>query len=278
MIRNIENEEIAEAIGSLGDELLSQRSGGLNHSKIKLLIAEEQEIFREAYRSFFSHHPDIETIGSSQYTGARLLTNEAKTLSPDVILLGVGTVDNQTVAFLEALAENSKETATVVVAASYDNISMMALRRLSRGVSAGHAYLLKHKVNSVHELTQVILGVAEGRMVIDPPVLDELIIIQDPPDSVLKDLSQRELEVLGWMAEGYRNSIIADLLTLELKTVERHINSIFSKLGDCPEAKDMRVYAITLFLTATGRMPASGFDVGGQLGPSGRTTRRRTQR
>ena len=259
----------------MGDELLSQQSDFLNHAKIRLLIAEEQELFRDAYQSFFSHHPDIETIGSSPRTGAGPLADQAGNLSPDVILLGVGAVDGGTVKTLEALRENHRETATVLLAASYDVLSMNALRRLSKGAPAGLGYLLKHRVNSVRELTQVILGVAGGRIVIDPAVLDGLIAGEDPAASLLKELSPRELEVLGWMAEGYRNSTIADLLVLELKTVERHINSIFSKLGDCPDAKDMRVYAITLYLTATGRMPMSGLGIGSQVHSPGPTPPRR---
>ena len=57
------------------------------------------------------------------------------------------------------------------------------------------------------------------------------------------------------MVKGYRNRTIADILFLELKTVERHINSIYSKLGNCPESKEMRVHAITLYLRATGQLP-----------------------
>ena len=239
-----------------------------------MLIAEEQEIFRDAYRGFFSDHPDIETIGISRDTEATRLAHQVDNLSPDVILLGVGAVHREAVEALEAIGDTRRESATVLLAASYDELSMNALRRLSRGAPSGLAFLLKHKVNSVRELTQVILGVAEGRMVIDPSVLDGLIAVEDRAASLLKELSPRELEVLGWMAEGYRNSTIADLLTLELKTVERHINSIFGKLGDCPEAKDMRVYAITLYLTATGRMPTSSIDVDSERRSHGRTPSR----
>ena len=152
--------------------------------------------------------------------------------------------------------ECSGKTALVLLSASYDINSFNALRQLSRGTSVGRAYLLKHTINSVGELTQVILGVAEGRVIIDPAVMDGLIASPNHPAALLKELSPRELEVLGWMAKGYRNRTVADILFLELKTVERHINSIFSKLGNCPESMDMRIHAITLFLRATGQLPS----------------------
>ena len=191
------------------------------------------------------------------------MVGKARALKPDVILLGVGILQPSQVEVLEMLGENCPEVAIVLVAAAYDNNSFNALRQHSRGTSVGRAYLLKHTINSVRELTQVILGVAEGRVIIDPKVMDGMTASLNPPAALLKELSPRELEVLGWMAKGFRNRTVADILTLELKTVERHISSIFSKLGNCPESKDMRVHAITLYMRATGQLPAE------DLGESG---------
>ena len=72
---------------------------------------------------------------------------------------------------------------------------------------------------------------------------------------MLKQLSPREMEVLGWMARAYRNNAIAQILHLEPKTVERHINNIYGKLGNCPDSKHPRAHAITLFLTSSGYRP-----------------------
>jgi len=120
----------------------------------------------------------------------------------------------------------------------------------------GCAYLLKHTIDTVDQLTQVICSVAEGRVILDPAVMEGLIATGDAHGSFLKDLSPRELEVLSWMAKGYRNQTIAEVLFLDPKTVERHINNIYSKLGNCPEAKHPRVYAVTLYLRACGLLPA----------------------
>ncbi|MBF8268215.1 MAG: Response regulator protein VraR, partial [Dehalococcoidia bacterium] len=61
-------------------------------------------------------------------------------------------------------------------------------------------------------------------------------------------------------AKGYRNNTIGEVLCVEPKTVERHINSIFGKLSNCPESKHTRVHAITLYLRATGQLPAQDFE------------------
>lgn len=70
----------------------------------------------------------------------------------------------------------------------------------------------------------------EGRIIIDPMVMEGLIKTGDGHGAFLRDLSPRELEVLSWMAKGYRNDTIADVLSRDVKTVERHINNIYSKL------------------------------------------------
>ena len=251
MLGNIETEDLS----LVGEQLLPRRPEPYNSDKVKLLIAEEQEILREAYQSFFSQHPNIEPISCSGETDGELLVGQARALKPDVILLGIGALQPTSVETLGMLRENCPEVATVLLAASYDVTGFNTLRRLSRGASVGCAYLLKHTLNSVRELTHVILAVADGRMIIDPLVVDGMVTVPDPSTTLLKNLSPRELELLGLMAKGYRNSTIGDLLSVELKTVERHINSIFNKLGDCPDSKDTRVHAITLYLTATGRLP-----------------------
>lgn len=71
---------------------------------------------------------------------------------------------------------------------------------------------------------------------------------------VLTDLSPRELEVLGWMAEGYRNADIARELHLESSTVERHINNIYSKVRHLIEDKHPRVWVVVLYLREQAKM------------------------
>jgi two-component system nitrate/nitrite response regulator NarL len=272
MLGKIEKKDV----GLVGEELHQDGTEPQSANKVKLLIAEEQEIFRVAYKSFFSQHPNIEAIRISADTDGELLVGKARELKPGVILLGIGVLQPASVKTLEMLRENCPEVAIVLLSASYDASGFVALRRFSRG-SSGCAYLLKHTMNSVRELTEVILGVAQGRITIDPPVWDGLMAAADSPTFLLKELSPRDLlkelspreqEVLGWMAKGFRNSTIAEVLYLELKTVERHINSIFSKLGDCPDTKDPRVNAITLYLRAMGRLPLEDFDLPEPQGPT----------
>ncbi len=228
--------------------------------KLRIYISEEQQMLREAYNAFFSPQPDMEVVGSSGDTATASLGTVAATLKPDVMLLGFKILQPTTVEKLETIREGCPSIALVVLSAYYDVKGIKALREFSRGGGVGCAYLLKHNVDTVEQLTQVIYSVAEGRIIVDPAVMEGLIASAEAKAALLKELTPRELEVLSWMAKGYRNNTIAEILCLEPKTVERHINSIYSKLGGSPESKHARVHAITQYMKATGLIPSDSFE------------------
>ena len=229
---------------------------GNGKRNINLYLAEEQEILRTAYQAFFTSHPCIQVVGASGDTSGESLVGALGAHKPKVLLLGIKILQPTTVEKLEMVREGSADTGLVLLSASYDLKGIKALREFSRGSMNGCAYLLKHTIDTVEQLTQVIYSVAEGRIILDPAVMERLLSAGEAYSSFLKELSPRELEVLSWMAKGYRNNTIAEVLCLEPKTVERHINSIYSKLGNLPESKHARVHAITLYLRATGQLPA----------------------
>jgi DNA-binding NarL/FixJ family response regulator len=111
--------------------------------------------------------------------------------------------------------------------------------------------LLKERVADVGELTAAIKTVAAGGSVIDPTVVDQLVSANTAKASVLDALSPREREVLGHMAQGKSNAAIAATLVLSTRAVEKHTNSIFSKLGLSEEIDvNRRVKAVLLYLAA----------------------------
>ena len=145
----------------------------------------------------------------------------------------------------------------VLVMARDDGKGIKSLREFSRDCASGCAYILKHTIDTVEQLNQVVWSVAEGRMIVDPLVMEELIRTGDSGNGVVQGLSPKEMEVLGWLAKGYRNDTIAGLLSRDVKTVERHINNIYSKLqNDKSEAPDAtmhpRVRAALMYLKAVG--------------------------
>lgn len=228
---------------------------------IKLFLAEEQQILKEAYQSFFSGQSAFEMLGSSDDTSVESLVGAVTRFKPDVMVLGVKRVQSSTVETLEMLREASPQLALVLLFAFYDGQGLKALREFSTGAASGCAYLLKHTIDTMEQLTQVIHSVVAGRIIVDPMVMEGLIKSGDAHATFLGELSPKELEVLSWMAKGYRNETIADVLSRDVKTVERHINNIYSKLHndkleDVDGSQHPRVRAALAYLRATGLLPS----------------------
>jgi len=120
--------------------------------------------------------------------------------------------------------------------------------RLLENGTDGIGYLLKDRVSEVDDLVDAIVRVSAGSSVIDPEVVSRLVgrsRLSHPLDA----LTDREREVLGLMAEGRSNQMIADTLFLNVKTVESHVGSILVKLGilDSP-GDNRRVLAVLAYL------------------------------
>ena len=129
----------------------------------------------------------------------------------------------------------------------------MPSRLLEHG-TGGRAYLLKERVRDREELIRAIEAVARGGSVIDPTIVDVLIAARArAAKSRLAQLTPRERELLGEIAAGKSNGAIAESLVLTKRAVEKHVNSIFSKL-DLPETQDVsrRVKATLIFLSEEG--------------------------
>jgi DNA-binding NarL/FixJ family response regulator len=111
---------------------------------------------------------------------------------------------------------------------------------------------LKERVSDLDQLADAIREVATGGSVIDPVVVDALVAARSrAADSPMRTLTPRETEILAEMAKGKNNAAVAASLVLSERAVEKHINSIFSKLGLSQETDvHRRVKAVLLFLSA----------------------------
>jgi DNA-binding NarL/FixJ family response regulator len=137
----------------------------------------------------------------------------------------------------------------VVVLSQHAN-SLYAFELFKDG-TAGMAYLLKDRVGDLDELLRALHEVISGGSVIDPAVVEGLLNRQQTGvDRLLDTLTDREREVLEVMAEGRSNAAIAETLFISNSAVEKHINSIFAKLGLSPGESEIhrRVAAVLAFL------------------------------
>ncbi|MBV9680573.1 MAG: response regulator transcription factor, partial [Solirubrobacterales bacterium] len=115
------------------------------------------------------------------------------------------------------------------------------------------AYLLKERLHDRAVLLSAIRSVAAGASSVDPKVVDVLVFARSGrPNSPLSELTAREREVLAEIAQGKSNTAIADELFLTKRSVEKHVNSIFLKLGlGSAEDVSKRVTAALIFLAET---------------------------
>lgn len=112
----------------------------------------------------------------------------------------------------------------------------------------GFGYLLKDRVLNLAEFTAAAERVATGGSALDPAVVQALVLTR--AGSALDDLTERELDVLGQVAEGLSNTAIAQKLVVSERTVEAHIRSVFTKLGLSDEGTNRRVLAVLRYLEA----------------------------
>ncbi len=118
------------------------------------------------------------------------------------------------------------------------------------GRARGVGYLLKDRVGDVEEFLDALHRVAAGGTAVDPEVVAQL-LSRARRDDPLEGLTPRELEVLALMAEGRSNTAVAARLVVSDKAVEKHVSSIFAKLGLAPAGEDhRRVLAVLRHLEA----------------------------
>jgi DNA-binding NarL/FixJ family response regulator len=221
-------------------------------STIRVVLAEDNALLREGISRIIDGEEDFELAGKA--SDLPELLELIETEAPDVVVTDIRMPPTGTDEGIQAaswLRENQPDVGVVVL--SQFKAPSYALALLETG-SAGRAYLLKERVAGVDELAQAIRTVAQAGSMIDPQVVDELIEAKSSRrTSDLSWLTPRESEILGEMAKGKSNAAIAATLQVSERAVEKHTNSIFSKLG-LTEERDVnrRVKAVLVYLSEPG--------------------------
>ena len=240
----------------IGDTLHPERQPNTAHGPaVQLYVAEEQNVLKEAYRSYFSFHPSFDMLGLSGDTSQESLSAALAGQRVDVLMLGLNAVNMTMGSKLESIRALSPDVGLVLLFALYDHQGIRVLREFSNNANGGYAYLLKHNIDTADQLGQVVSAVAQGRIIVDPQIMEELVDVTTTESKVLAALSPKELQVLSWMARGFANEAIAGVLVCDKKAVERQISNIYSKLQLVNDQRDPRVGAILMYLQATGLLP-----------------------
>jgi DNA-binding NarL/FixJ family response regulator len=186
-----------------------------------------------------------------QVGNAEQLIQAVRRMRPDAAIVDIRMPPTFTDEGLQAVARIRDEVGDRIgiLVLSHHIEPAFALRLLEEG-TRGVGYLLKDRVADLEDFMEAVRRVARGGSVVDPAVVGKLVGQRSQPDR-LSDLTAREREVLGLVAEGRSNQAIAERIFVTEKTVEAHIASIFSKLGLLPAPDDhRRVLAVLAYLGA----------------------------
>ena len=218
---------------------------------VRVVLAEDNVLLREGVSRLLAGQEGLQVVGACG--DLQSLLDLVSTEKPDVVVTDIRMPPTGTDEGIQAASRLRLEhpSVGVVVLSQYANPAY-ALALLADG-SEGRAYLLKERVSDVAELVSAVREVARGGSVIDPKVVEALVSSSSRATrSDLDRLTPREGEILSEMASGKSNAAIASTLVLSERAVEKHTNSIFSKLG-LTEERDVnrRVKAVLVFLAAT---------------------------
>lgn len=217
---------------------------------VRVVLAEDNYLVREGVTKLLAAEEDIEVAAAcADYPS---LMDAVDAHKPDVVVTDIRmppTGKDEGIRAANELRDRCPDMGVVVLSQHSD--PSYALSFLEKG-SRGRAYLLKERVSDLDQLADAIREVATGGSVIDPVVVDALVAARSrAADSPMRTLTPRETEILAEMAKGKNNAAVAASLVLSERAVEKHINSIFSKLGLSQETDvHRRVKAVLLFLSA----------------------------
>ncbi len=215
---------------------------------IRVILGEDSYLAREGIERVLERTDGVELVGT--YGDLDHLAAAVDRERPDVVLTDIRmppTNTDEGIRLAKSLRKTHPEIGVVVL--SHHANAAYAAELLEDG-SGKRAYLLKERVTDAGELGNALRSVADGGSVIDPLVVESLVNTQRLREqSHLDQLTPRELEILGLIAEGKSNAAIADSLVLTKRAIEHHINGIFMKLDlGTPGDVSRRVQAALVYL------------------------------
>ena len=220
---------------------------------MRMVIADDAVLLREGLVRLLTEqgHEVVAAVGDGDALVAAVVEHR-----PDVSIVDVRMPPSHTDEGLRAAVEARRlvPRTPILVLSQYVEVSyaddLLATVRPTgaTGASGGIGYLLKDRVAAIDEFLDAVRRVAAGGTVLDPEVVGQL-LVRRRRDDPLRELTPREREVLGLMAEGRSNTAIARTLVVSDGAVEKHVRNIFTKLRLPPdEEQHRRVLAVLAYL------------------------------
>jgi DNA-binding NarL/FixJ family response regulator len=214
---------------------------------VRIVIAEDSVLLRDGLSRMLTDHGH-EVVGAIDDTvGLVQLVGDTQ---PDLVILDVRMPPTHTDEGIRAALELRTRWPELRIVVLSQYVEENYASELLGGDLGGIAYVLKDRVTEVGEFLRTINQVADGGTAIDSEVVSQL-LARTRRQRPLSELTPREREVLGLMAEGRSNTAIAEELVITQRAVEKHVKNIFQKLRLTPAETDhRRVLAVLRYLEA----------------------------
>jgi DNA-binding NarL/FixJ family response regulator len=212
---------------------------------IRVVVADDSTLLRAGVVRLLED-AGLEVVGQAGNADELLL--KVRSYAPDVAIVDIRMPPTHTDEGLRAAKEIREKHPEVGVLVLSQYVESGYALELLQGSAEGVGYLLKDRVADIDDFVAAVKRVAEKGSALDPEVVSRLVGRRRAEDP-LSQLTPREREVLELMAEGRSNQAIAEKLVVTLRAVEKHVTSIFSKLGlPIDEQDHRRVLAVLAYL------------------------------
>ena len=210
---------------------------------MRVIVVDDSALIREGLARILVDD-GIDVVAA--LASADALAAEVDRTAPDVVIMDIRMppdFNDEGIRAAHVLRARVPAVGVLLLSQHLDTHSAWELFRDDRG---GLGYLLKDRVLDIDDFLASVRRVAAGGTALDPQVVRQLVSLSRSTSDLRTTLTDREREVLGLMAEGLANPAIADRLTVGLRTVETHVNRVFTKLGLLPEGQEHRRVAAVL--------------------------------
>lgn len=201
---------------------------------LRVLIADDHPLFRQGLRGALTVAEGIAVVGEAA-TGEEVI-DLAEHVQPDVILMDLTMPGLNGIEATRRILDSQPQIGIVVLTMYDDDASAFAAMR-----AGARGYLLKGADQT--EVLRAIQAAGSGEALFSPAIAGRLIqyfaTLETSGRPAFPELTEREREVLAWLAQGYTNAAIAQRLVLSPKTVRNHVSTILSKLQVASRADAM---------------------------------------
>ena len=216
---------------------------------LRVVIADDNYLVRAGVRRLLADGGEVDVVADA--ASAPELLQQVREHRPVAVLTDIRMPPHHRMDGIEAALALRTELPAVGVVVLSQHADASYAQALFRHGTAGLAYLLKERVGDRDELVRALTAVADGGSVVDPQVVDALVVAQQRErNSPLQGFTPREVDVLREMARGHTNAAIARELHVSESAVSKHVSAIFTKLDLTEDATvDRRVRAVLTYVT-----------------------------